>query len=111
MDTIEIPTLPDLARGIERWMAGEATGEESTEALHAEVNHVLDQPGANPDHLFKLIAFGLGCHTVSYDCRDRDDFSNAIIFHFMGQCMLEKAVKVLAEIAAGDMRRIGEKRH
>ncbi|MBL8577705.1 MAG: hypothetical protein JNK47_10795 [Mesorhizobium sp.] len=110
-DQISIPTLPDLMRGIERWMEAQATGDGIPGELQAEVDRVLDGPAGNVDHLFTFLAFARGCHTVAEERRQRDDWANALCYHHFGQIMIEHAVNLLARLAAEDIRRIGETRH
>ncbi len=109
MAQIEIPSLPEVMNRIERWMEAEARGEPS-DRLYAEVNRVLDHRGDNPDHLFDLIAWGTGCHTVAEELR-RTGHDEALVYHFYGQTMLSKAAEVMANLAVTEMRRIGEQRH
>jgi hypothetical protein len=106
---IEIPSLTDMMIRIERWMQAEVINAPS-DRLHAEVNRVLDCESVGPDHLFDLIAWGMGCHTVAEELRRRDH-GDALVFHFFGQTMLGKAGEVMANMAVAEMRRIGEKRH
>lgn len=108
-DQIEIPSLTDMMMRIERWMETEAASEPS-DRLHAEVNRVLDHDGSGPDHLFDLVAWGMGCHTVAEELR-RQGHGDALVFHFFGQTMLGKAGEVMAKLAVTEMRRIGEKVH
>jgi hypothetical protein len=109
MPQIEIPSLPDVMLRIERWMEAEARGEPS-DRLHAEVNRVLDYDGSSPDHLFDLVAWGMGCHTVAEELR-RTGHGDSLVFHFFGQTMLSKAADVMANLAVTEMRRIGEQPH
>ena len=108
---ITIPTLPDLLRGIDNWMAARAQGEQIAQDLTDEVHRVLDMPPVSGDDLFKLIAFAKGCHTVAEERRMRGDDGNALCFHYYGQVMLDNAVSLLARIAAEGIDIIGETRH
>ncbi len=110
-DQITIPTLPDLMRGIERWMEAQAVVEGIPAPLQAEIDRVLDGPAINVDHLFTFLAFARGCHTVAAERRQREDHGNALCFHHFGQIMIEHAVSLLAQLAADEIHRIGETRH
>lgn len=109
--TDQIPTLPDLMRGIETWMADRAVGPEIDSEIQTEIDRLLDGHAANADHLFAFLAFARGCHTVAEERRQRDDHGSALCFHYFGQIMIEEAVNLLAKLAADDIRRIGETRH
>ena len=111
MTEIRIPTLPDLMRGIEAWMEARAIGPELSSELQPEIDRILDRPSVNADHLFTLLAFARGCHTVAEERRQRDDYGNALCFHHFGQIMIEEAVSLLARLAADDIRRVGETKH
>jgi hypothetical protein len=106
-----IPTLPDLMRGIERWMADRAGGENIPAELQTEVDRLLDTPPTTADDLFKLMAFAKGCHTVAEERRMRGDDGNALCYHYYGQIMIENAVNLLASITAQGVDIIGETRH
>lgn len=110
MSQIAIPSLPDVMRRIENWMEAETRSGEPSDRLHAEVNRVLDYQGDSPDHLFDLLAWGMGCHTVAEELR-RTGSGDALVFHFFGQTMLSKAAEVMANLAVTEMRKIGEQRH
>lgn len=108
---VSIPTLPDISRGIDNWMADRAKDEQIPQDLTDEVHRVLDAPLATGDDLFKLLAFAKGCHTVAEERRMRGDDGNAICYHYYGQIMLDNAVSLLARIAAQGVDIIGETRH
>jgi len=108
---IGIPTLPDISRGIDNWMADRAKDKQIPQDLTDEVYRVLDTPPATGDDLFKLLAFAKGCHTVAEERRMRGDHGNAVCFHYYGQIMLDNAVNLLARIAAQGVDVLGETRH
>lgn len=110
MQTINIPTLPDLMQRVESWMEAETRNGGPSERLEAAVNHVLDYQGDNPDHLFILMAYAAGCHTVAEELR-RIEHGDALVYHFFGQTLLGKASEVMGNIAVTELRRIGEVKH
>lgn len=106
-----IPTLPDLMHGIEAWMLERAHGPDIPADLQTEVDRILDAGVRSGVDLFTLIAVARGCHSVAEERRQRDDPGAGYCFHHFGQILLDRAVSMVAEIAAAEMRKTGAARH
>lgn len=109
--TQSIPTLPDLMRGIEAWMLERAHGPDIPGDLQSEVDRILDAGLCSGVDLFTFIAVARGCHSVAEERRQRNDPGAGYCFHHFGQILLDRAVSMVAEIAAAQVRQTGAARH